>query len=149
MAGILFQKVTKSMQSVFILIFAFYLGSITFTNNINFYSKEFLYSQILSFVPNNVEVRTNLATFYAQEKEFDLAEKNYLQAIYQDTSYADPYIGLALVYMQTKRKTKEQVNRFFEKAIELDPLNESFRNNYAVFTDMIKEEQAALSDNPS
>ncbi|MDD4202361.1 MAG: hypothetical protein PHQ52_02735 [Candidatus Omnitrophica bacterium] len=149
MAGILFKKVTKSTQSIFIWIFAIYLGSLTFMNSINFYSNELLYNQILSFVPNNVEVRTNLASFYAKEKEFDLAESNYLQAIYQDKSYADPYIGLALVYIQTKSRTIEQINRFFEKGIQLDPANENFRNNYAVFTKITKEDTKEYSDNPT
>lgn len=76
--------------------------------------------------PNNAFALTNLGVFYFKNGEFDIAEKNFKQAL---ISESDPPLkakineNLGLVYFNTN--ALEQAKEYFQKALNQFPKNEN------------------------
>ncbi len=115
-----------------------------------------LISEAYNKKPNDVELNFNLGVLSSQSKQFEEAKKYYRKAIELDPKYTNAYLNLAFIELAPDTQLVEKINSLgnsdadlkkynvlkteriklfnaalplLEKAHELDPSNESVRDN--------------------
>lgn len=70
-----------------------------------------------------------LGSIAFRKKDYTRAEELYQQAMLEDSTYTHVYGNIALLY-EVQGRT-EEAEEMYKKAVELNPTNVDFRNNYA------------------
>ncbi len=101
------------------------------------------YQKVLLYEANNVVYITKLATVQLYLHQFSDSEKSLLKAIKLDSQYAPAWNGLGDIYSNLGGSGNlEKALQYYEKASQLNPLNESYKND----VEATKEEIEALKE---
>jgi len=76
-----------------------------------------------------------LANLYFENKNLDLAEKYYQEAISKKPDMADAYNNLAWLYY-TRMENLNEAQALSEKAVELTPENQAYQDTLAKITEL-------------
>lgn len=77
------------------------------------------------------KAHTDLGAAYFQQKKYEIALEEFTLAANIDPSFGFAFNGLGLVNATLKRDA--EADRYFKKAIDLEPENSEARNNYGNF----------------
>lgn len=89
----------------------------------------------------------NRAAAYCRQEQYDLAIQDCRTALALEPSYAKAYgrMGVAL----SCQNRYDQAVEAYKKALEIDPNNESYKQNLSIAEDKLKEAQAKFPSNPT
>ncbi|XP_010544761.1 PREDICTED: small glutamine-rich tetratricopeptide repeat-containing protein 2 [Tarenaya hassleriana] len=99
-----------------------------------------LYSFAIALWGNNAVFYCNRAAAYTQINKYNEAIKDCLKSIDIDPNYSKAYSRLGLAYY-AQGKYAEAIEKGFKKALQLDPHNESVKENIRVAEQKLTEEQ--------
>ncbi|EEF48388.1 heat shock protein 70 (HSP70)-interacting protein, putative [Ricinus communis] len=99
-----------------------------------------LYSCAISLCENNAVYYCNRAAAYTQIHKYTEAIRDCLKSIEIDPHYSKAYSRLGLAYY-AQGNYRDAIDKGFRKALELDPHNESVKENIRVAEQKLKEEQ--------
>ncbi|KAG7557076.1 Tetratricopeptide repeat [Arabidopsis suecica] len=99
-----------------------------------------LYSFAIALTDKNAVFYCNRAAAYTQINMCSEAIKDCLKSIEIDPNYSKAYSRLGLAYY-AQGKYAEAIEKGFKKALQLDPHNESVKENIRVAEQKIREEQ--------
>lgn len=90
------------------------------------------------------KAHTDLGAAYFQQKKYDIALEEFTLAANIDPSFGFAYNGLGLVNAALKQDA--QADRYFKKAISLQPTNSEAHNNYGNFLCSRGRYQASIDE---
>ncbi|KAJ9146310.1 hypothetical protein P3X46_028592 [Hevea brasiliensis] len=99
-----------------------------------------LYSCAISLCENNAVYHCNRAAAYTQIHKYNEAIRDCLESIEIDPNYSKAYSRLGLAYY-AQGNYRDAIDKGFRKALQLDPQNESVKENIRVAEQKLKEEQ--------
>ncbi|MFH0948790.1 MAG: O-antigen ligase family protein [Elusimicrobiota bacterium] len=85
------------------------------------------YKEALAANPGYDEIYFNMATIYAQRKEFDIAEENYKRAIFINPFSIDAVMGLGNIYLFSEKY--EPARNLYRRAAFISTANKDIWNN--------------------
>lgn len=98
-------------------------------------------SQTINYV-EAAKINTQLAAFYIQQGNYDLAKQKLLIALKQNNHY--PYTYSVLAYYNEKTGDNESAEKNYRQAIKLAPNDGTFHNNYGRFLCLNKKYTGSL-----
>ncbi len=96
------------------------LTSMTIERNEVWRSKESLWRDVTEKSPNKARGYKNLASVYLDQKKWDLAHKNFIEALRRDGE--DTVVHYALGYLASRRSDFDEAEKRYQDAIKLEPL---------------------------
>jgi Flp pilus assembly protein TadD len=124
-ASILFDKLSKSYKSIFLIFLLIYYSILTFNQNKIWKNEIILWEITLKRCPNSVFAYNNLGLLYGERGQFDKAEEYSKKAIEMDKNLASAYNNLGIVY--DEKGLPDEAEKYYKKAIEL---NKNFAEPY-------------------
>ncbi|KKR31594.1 MAG: hypothetical protein UU37_C0007G0002 [Candidatus Gottesmanbacteria bacterium GW2011_GWA2_41_12] len=112
------KKNFRSLTIFIIVIIVISLSLRTISRNSDWKDRITFYEQTIKFSPGSARVRNNLAMAYADVKQYEKAEKEYLKSISLSDDYPQTHHNLGNIYVQLKRY--DQAINEYKKAIKMD-----------------------------
>ncbi|MFA5778807.1 MAG: O-antigen ligase family protein [Elusimicrobiota bacterium] len=85
------------------------------------------YKEAIASNPGYDEIYFNMATIYAQRKEFDVAEENYKRAVFINPFSLDAIMGLGNIYLFSEKYGPAR--NLYRRATFINPSNKDIWNN--------------------
>ncbi|XP_015885695.2 uncharacterized protein LOC107421063 [Ziziphus jujuba] len=99
-----------------------------------------LYNCAIALSESNAVYYCNRAAAYTQVHKYTEAIRDCLKSIEIDPNYSKAYSRLGLAYY-AQGNYRDAINKGFKKALQLDPNNESVKENILVAEQKLREEQ--------
>lgn len=135
--GYFLEKFFKVKKLKIIIVITFItiitaLGLRTITRNTDWKNEKSLFLATTRTTPQSPKAHNNLGVIYTDEKNFDMAEKELLEAIKLKPNYGDAYYNYGyLKQLQNKLSASEKL---YHQALELNPnLYAAYRNLGAIY----------------
>lgn len=111
-------KLNNLGNILFISYFCFFLV-VTYNRFDTWKTLPRLWESNALIAPDSYRVRNNLAESYNKEKRFDLAEKQYLEAIRINPNFVEAYFNLSNAYLMQNKLPEAEI--YLLKTIEMNP----------------------------
>ncbi|KAJ4965650.1 hypothetical protein NE237_017499 [Protea cynaroides] len=102
-----------------------------------------LYTCAIALCENNAVYYCNRAAAYTEVKKYSEAIRDCLKSIEIDKNYIKAYSRMGLAYY-AEGNYSDAINKGFKKALQLDPDNESIKENIRVAERKLKEEMQGM-----